>query len=135
MKRPGAAAALCLVGGLGDLATGLLLVAVPGLVLRLLEIGVPAGELPFLRFVGAFVGAVGAAYLYPWMFDGAPRERRRRVVLELTAGVRLTVAAFLGTALAAGWLPLPWLTVALYDAALAAVQLLFLTRGYAGDAA
>jgi hypothetical protein len=120
----------CLLAGGGDAATGLLLVAAPALVLHLLGLP-PAADPVLLRFVGVFVGCVGLAYLYPWMLDGS--GRRLETVLEITAGVRLAVALFLGVAVAVGALRSPWLTVGAYDALLAAAQIGLLARGGLGD--
>ncbi len=125
----------CLVAGGGDAVTGLLLVAAPALVLRLLGIA-GAEDLAYLRFVGVFVGCVGLAYLLPWLTRDRLRRARRIVsAVEMTAGVRLAVALFLGVAVAMGVLDLPWITVGVYDAAVAMAQLGLLARGGFGDAA
>ena len=125
----------CLLAGGGDAATGLLLVIAPGLVLRLLGAAGTGGDLTYLRWVGVFVGCVGLAYLYPWLLNGARREGRLITALEMTAGVRLAVALFVGLAVAANRLDLPWVQVGVYDAVLATAQLGLLARGFFGDAA
>jgi hypothetical protein len=128
-------ALFCLFAGGGDAATGLLLVAAPRLVLRLLGATVPDGDLVLLRWVGVFVGCVGFAYLYPWLLSaGSRRSRRVRAAAEMTAGVRLAVALFLGAAVAAGWLEVPWTTVGVYDALVATAQIGLLARGFFGHA-
>ena len=125
----------CLVAGGGDAATGLLLIAAPSVVLRLLGIAAPSENLAYLRFVGVFVGCVGLAYLLPWLTRDRLRRARRIVsAVEMTAGVRLAVALFLGVAVAAGVLDLPWMTVGVYDAVVAMAQLGLLARGGFGDA-
>lgn len=135
MKKAGPCL-FCLVAGGGDAVTGLLLVAAPALVLRLLGIAAPSGDLAYLRFVGVFVGCVGLAYLWPWLSRDAGRRSRRIVsAVEMTAGIRLAVALFLGVAVAAGTLDLPWITVGVYDALVATAQLGLLARGGFGDAA
>lgn len=126
-----ASALFCALAGGGDAVTGLLLVAAPALVLRLLGIARPetAGELALLRFLGVFVGCVGLACLYPWSFrEGVRRQRRIVAAMEMTAGVRLAVALFLGIAVARGWMDLPWLTVGVYDALVGTAQLGLLGR-------
>lgn len=120
----------CLLAGSGDVATGLLLVAAPGLVLQLLGIARPEGSLALLRFVGVFVGCVGLSYLYPWLRGRFYRGRRLAAVLEMTAGFRLAVVLFLGVAIAVDEMGLPWMTVGVYDAAVALVQLGLLSRGF-----
>ena len=126
----------CLAIGAGDAATGLLLVAAPALVLRLLGLGAPPGaDLVFVRFVGVFVASVGLSYLYPWLAGRAGRAPRLRTAIEITAGVRLAVALFLAIAVLAGALDLPWSAVGAYDALVASLQLGLLLRGFFGDAA
>ena len=133
-RRPGRGLlALLLVAGGGDLATGLSLVAAPALVLAALGLPVP-DETVYLRFVGVFVGSVGAAYLYPLLLSGASRAARIAAALEWTAGVRLAVALFVAVAVAADALAGPWLLIGAYDAALALVQLALLSRGGLTDA-
>jgi hypothetical protein len=125
----------CLIAGGGDAATGLLLVAAPGLVLRLLGIDRPAGDLVFLRFAGVFVACVGLAYLYPWFWrDGARWNARLATAIEITAGIRLAVTLFFGCAVASGALEPAWLAVGIYDAALAILQLVLRARGVFADA-
>jgi hypothetical protein len=89
-----------------------------------------AGDTIHLRYIGAFVAAVGASYLYPLALPGA--DRRVPVVLEVTALVRGAVALFVGGAVASGALAPPWLTVAAVDGGLAAFQLWLIGGG--GDA-
>lgn len=123
----------CLLAGGGDAVTGLLLVAAPSLVLSLLGLSPPEGSLILLRFVGVFVGCVGLAYLYPWLLK-ANRDRRIVSALEITAGVRLAVALFIGVAVAEGQLELPWAAVGTYDAVVALAQLGLLVFGGVGHA-
>ena len=128
----------CWLAGGGDAVTGILLVAAPALVLSLLGLSPPDGGLILVRYVGVFVGCVGLAYLYPWLlFDrGCERRRKCRIVsaLEITAGVRLAVALFIGIAIAAAQLDPPWAAVGTYDAVVALVQISLLAFGGFGDA-
>jgi hypothetical protein len=121
-----AAGLFCLFAGLGDAATGILLVAAPALVLRLLGIA-PVENDVLLRFVGVFVGCVGLAYLYPWVLR---RRGRLRTAIEITAGVRLAVAIFLALAVLRGAMDEAWIPVGGYDALVAAAQLALLARGF-----
>lgn len=123
MRAP---ALFCLFAGLGDAATGILLIAAPALVLRLLGIG-PVADDVLLRFAGVFVGCVGLAYLYPWMLR---RRGRLSTAIEITAGVRLAVALFLLAAVVRGAMAAPWMTVGGYDALVAVAQLALLARGF-----
>lgn len=132
MKGQGASL-FCAIAGGGDAATGLLLLAAPGLVLRLLGIQHPGGDLVFLRFVGVFVGCVGLAYLYPLLLrNRVLRARRMAAAVEMTAMFRLAVALFLGVTVAAGALEMPWVTVGVYDAIVALAQIALLVRGEFG---
>ena len=129
MKERGACL-FCAIAGGGDVATGLLLMAAPSLVLRLLGIPHPGGNLVFLRFVGVFVGCVGLTYLCPlFLRDRLRRAHRMVAAVEMTAIFRLAVALFLGVTVAAGALELPWVTVGVYDAIVALAQIGLLARG------
>jgi hypothetical protein len=115
--------------------TGLLLLATPGFVLRLLGVTAPGEDLILLRWVGVFVGCVGLAYIYPWLLHPwlLRGDDRVRMALEITAGVRLAVALFLGVAVVTGQLDLPWMTVGAYDALVAVAQIGLLARGFFGE--
>lgn len=119
--------AYCAVAGAGDLAAGTLLLGAPGAVARLLAAPAPLEPVAW-RWIGAFVAAVGALYLYPLALGAADRLARRRTVLEATALVRAAVGLFVAVAVAAGALAAAWATVAVYDLALAAVQAVVLRR-------
>lgn len=114
--------------GVGDLATGALLAASPQRVEALLGLASsdPAADV-FVRWLGVFVAAVGAAYLLPWrVADGAARRERVRGALEWTALARLAVAAFVGVSVMAAALPEGWCFVGVYDALAASGQLALL---------
>ena len=113
----------CLLAGSGDFLTGILLVTAPLWTLRLMGIESIPAEPVYLRFIGAFVGGVGALYLYPFVLAAARREQRLDVVLEATALVRIAVALVVGGCILSGGLEMRWITVALTDAVLAAVQI------------
>lgn len=116
----------CLVAGLVDVTTGVLLVSVPGRTLQLMMVPEVVAPAVFMRFIGAFVAGVGLLYVVAWRWPGGGR---RAHLMEATALVRAVVALFVGTAIAAGALSLPWLSVTCTDAALAAAQLALLRRG------
>ncbi|MDY7094572.1 MAG: hypothetical protein SX243_16495 [Acidobacteriota bacterium] len=123
------ARAYCLLAGLCDASTGLLLVALPAPTLALMRIPRAPVELVWLQWIGVFVGAVGLAYLYPFVLGSEGRDERLKTVLEITAGVRLAVGVFVLWAVGSGRLPAPWLSVAATDLLLAAVQLWLLWAG------
>ena len=124
----------CFIAGLCDATTGVLLVFVPALTLRLMGIEPAPSDPTFLRFVGVFVGGVGLSYLYPWALDARRREERVWTVLEVSAGLRLLVAAFVLASVATGALVARWSMVAVTDLAFALVQLAWIARrGSRGD--
>jgi hypothetical protein len=118
----------CFIAGLCDASTGVLLVAAPALTLRLMGIESAPADPTFLRFVGVFVGGVGLCYLYPWLLDARRREERVWTVLEVSAGLRLLVAAFVLTSVATGALVARWSMVAVTDLAFALAQLAGIAR-------
>jgi len=114
--------------GLLDGCTGLALVVAPVLTVGLFGVSDAPADTVFLRFVGAFVGAVGAAYLLPFLLDREYRLERLRTIFEITALLRLAVALFIGGSLLSGVLSLPWITVMATDLALASAQLWWLRQ-------
>ena len=120
--------------GLCDAATGAALIAAPLWTLARMGIDPLPAEPVFLRWIGAFVLAIGLAYLYPFLLRGAGRRRARlATVFEVTAIARGLVALTAGGAIAAGALPLAWLGVPLFDAAVAIAQVVLLARGALRD--
>lgn len=118
---------LALGAGAMDFSTGLGLVFAPAFVLPLMHVAVPSGDgLVFLRWTGAFVGAVGASYLLAWMRGG---RARLRAVLEFTIVFRLAAGGFSAVAIMLGWLSPAWVSVPAADLALVAAQAWLLTRG------
>lgn len=116
--------ALAAVAGSMDLSTGIALVVTPAQVLEWMRAPAIAGEaLVFLRFVGAFVAAVGAAYL--WALRGN-RSDRLRTTFELTVLFRGAAGTFTAWAILAGQLPGAWWCVSATDLGLVALQLVLL---------
>lgn len=113
-------------GGL-DFCTGLGLVFWPEGLLRLMLVAAPGAEATiYLRWVGAFVAAVGFTYLWTlWRRDVA----LLRHALELTIWFRLAAGGYSVWAIATGSLPLLWLSVPVTDFFLAGAQAWMLRRG------
>lgn len=121
---------LLLGAGMMDAATGLGLAFAPAATLALMGAMLPGGEaLVFLRWVGAFVTAVGATYLWGWLHG----RRLLRPVLELTLVFRLAAGVFSAVAIARGWLAPVWLSVPVTDLALVCVQVILLAKGAGRD--
>lgn len=112
---------LALAAGSLDFCTGLGLVLFPRLILPLMRVSTPEGEaLVYLRFVGAFVSAVGACYLWALVRGGS---NRLCSTLELTLLFRLSAGTFSAVAIGLGWLSLAWVSVPVTDFALVGLQL------------
>jgi hypothetical protein len=118
--------------GLLDFGTGAGLVLAPGFTLQQMGATVPGGEaLAFVRFVGAFVAAVGAAYL--WAF--ATRDAvRLRVTLLVTLFFRGAAGLYTGVAVATGIFDPAWLMVTATDLGCVALQAWLLVKGVGRDA-
>ncbi len=116
------------LAGLSDTVTGLLLIMAPGLTLRLMGLHAEAAALPFVSFVGAFVLAVGLAYLY----GGLPGRGvvELEVVWALTAITRGSVAVVVIAKIMAGSLESGWITVGVFDGVLALFQATGLMKGW-----
>jgi hypothetical protein len=115
-----------LTAGAMDFATGLGLVFFPAQLLPLMRVSLPTPDaLVFLRFVGAFVAAVGATYLWAW----SRRDTASlRFVFAFTIIFRFAAGTYSAVAIARGWLPLMWLSVPATDLFLVAAQLWLLRQ-------
>lgn len=112
---------LALFAGAMDFCTGLLLIGAPGFALDLMRVPpVSPGETVYLRWVGAFVAAVGATYLWAFFRAGL---LRLRFTLELTLFFRLAAGSYSAWAILQGALNPAWWTVPVTDFLLFAVQL------------
>lgn len=113
-------------GGL-DFCTGIWLVFWPEGLLRLMLVPAPGAEAAiYLRWVGAFVTAVGFSYL--WAL-GRRDVSLLRHTLELTIWFRLAAGAYSAWAITVGQLPLLWISVPVTDFFLAGAQTWMLRRG------
>lgn len=133
MRPARGVAALALGAGLCDATTGAALIAAPLWTLARMGIAPPPAEPVYLRWIGAFVLAVGLAYLYPFLLSDRRRVARLATVFEVTALARGLVALTAGGAIVAGELAPAWAGVPLFDAALALAQLVLLSRGALED--
>lgn len=122
---------LAIGAGAMDFGTGLGLVAWPVWTLARMGVAAPATSEAewFMRFVGAFVGGVGACYL--WAATG-PRERLR-VTLGAMVWLRSAAGVFTGVAVARGALAPAWLAVTATDGTLVIAQLWLLAKGAGRD--
>jgi hypothetical protein len=120
-----------LLAGFCDVTTGVLLVFAPVWTLSLIGVRHPPQPIEFASFIGAFVMAVGSAYLYaarwPMIAANAPCWQS---VWWFTAMSRTLVAGLLLWKILTGHLEAAWLTVALTDALLAIFQWIGLRMGF-----
>jgi hypothetical protein len=126
MKLLAIALLFTLAAGAIDFATGLGIVFFPAQLLPLMRVSVPTDDaLVFLRFVGAFVAAVGASYLWAW----SRRDTASlRFVFAFTILFRFAAGTYSAVAIARGWLPPMWLSVPVTDLLLVAAQLWLLRQ-------
>jgi hypothetical protein len=120
-----------LLAGSCDTATGLLLIVAPAWTLALMDVSHSSFTPAATSFVGTFVLAVGLSYLYALRLpmDSANAPRWQTVWL-LTALTRTLVAGFLLWQIGTKQMEFAWMTVALSDGALAAVQWTGLAKGW-----
>jgi hypothetical protein len=108
--------------GAMDACTGLLLLFVPTLTLRLMGLQAIGAEARiFLSWMGAFVFGVGASYFFA-LRGRSPEEGE--MIWKMTALVRAVIACFVVTKVVQGALEPLWLSVAATDAFVALVQLI-----------
>ena len=121
------ARALALVAGAMDFGTGLGLVAMPVGTLACMGLAAPGAEaLIFLRWVGVFVGAVGASYLAALLGGGTARLR---AVFEFTLLFRTGAGGYCGAMVLLGALEPRWFAVTATDLGLVVAQVWLLRKG------
>ena len=102
----------------------------PVFTLRLMMVPEPGEGLIFIRFIGAFVFAIGFLYfcgLLAVVRNGSWRGVRS--MLWVTAWVRAVIFLFTAIAIVSGNLPLAWISVPLSDGLLAFGQVLWIFMG------
>lgn len=118
--------------GLCDTSTGLLLLFVPALTLRLMGITRSPQPLFYASYVGVFVLCVGASYLVV-PGTGLARAVRGtcwRTQWLITALFRTAIFLFVTSQVAIGAMQPAWLAVALTDATFASIQWVGLRRDW-----
>lgn len=116
----------CLLAGACDALTGFLLLVAPAWTLHVMRIPEIPADLVWMRWIGAFVFSVGAAYWIPFR-SRDPRDFT--AMLAITAWIRLVIGVFVAGSVATAALPRAWLTVSAVDLALAAIQWVLLRTG------
>jgi hypothetical protein len=113
--------------GAMDFSTGVLLIAAPAFTYRLMGLAT-VSDLALVRFIGTFVAAVGALYLW------ALYRAKLQVAWEFTALVRGFVGCFVGFSVVVGNMEHGWVAVAVTDLGLAGLQIYFLRKEWVLDA-
>ena len=116
--------------GICDTSTGLLMICFPPFTFGLMGLQFVPGTITFVRFVAVFVLCVGLTYL--WMPARWPLSEHSAPVWltqwKITALIRTMVALFLLWQVTLRLMEFRWFTVALFDAVLAAVQIIGLEQ-------
>jgi hypothetical protein len=122
--------AIALSAGAMDSTTGLLLFFSPLFTLDLMGIEIAVDSLVYMRFIGAFVFAVGSLYLWAVLalrvfgIWGAVCS-----VFYATAWVRMVICLCLSVLILSKALAPGWAIVAVADGGLAGIQLFWILRG------
>jgi hypothetical protein len=121
---------IALFAGLMDSLTGVLLMTVPLLTLRLMGVEAPSEAVPYVRFMGAFIFAVGSLYLWG-LLSVALLGTWKGVfcMYYATAWIRAVIGVFSTVAILSGGLGLEWGVVPLTDISLAIFQVVWLLKG------
>jgi len=118
------------IAGAADFCTGSGLVVAPVMTLRLMGVPPPDGDLVFLRFLGAFVGAVGFSYLRAlWRKCRTGNGALLHATFEITTLFRLAAGAVSTWLIVRGWLAPAWTSVPVTDFLLAGGQMWLLRQG------
>lgn len=117
-----------LAAGLLDASTGLILITLPVFTARLMGIGLEAVPVPSLRFLGAFVLAVGTLYLWGFRQFRHTEWTDWLSLWRATAWIRLCVGGVVLGQILLGELEQAWISVPLSDLGLALFQALTARR-------
>lgn len=125
---------ICVLACLMDAGTGMMLIALPAFTLTMMGLD-PAGEpLAYLRFIGAFVFAIGTLYGLGWRYLKSGRVVEWGVVWIATAWARLCVGTTVLGLIVSGGLSVAWISVPIADLGLGLFQFWYLARIKRADA-
>jgi len=120
-----------LVVGLWILFAGVLLIVEPVFTIRSMGLNASTEAVPYLTLIGAFLMAVGLAYLYgAFLMLRTSGAARLETVWLLTAMIRSSVAIFILDEVMLRTLPAGWLTIAIFDGTCVAIQARGLHKGW-----
>lgn len=119
-----------IAAGVCDSATGVALVLMPAMTLRLMGIQAERANLVWYSYIGAFVLSVGLSYFFPLLDDSLAGWRMQ---WRISALARTLVAVFLVLKFSTGELQWQWLQVAATDGSFALIQWTGLWRRWLKD--
>lgn len=123
-------AGIAFFAGIMDSVTGMLLMVAPLLTMRLMGVEAPAEALPYVRFIGAFVFAVGNLYLWALLSVKLLDTWKALFCLFYATGwIRTIICIHCLWAILAHSLSVEWGSVVLTDGALALTQFIWLMKG------
>ena len=128
MKVGPLASWICGLAFLMDAGTGLSLIIAPAFTLGLMGLDPVVAPLAYLRFIGAFVFAVGCLYGLAWRYLKEERWAEWSVLWVATGWVRLCVGTTVLVLLLTKQLDTAWSSVPLADLGLAIFQFSYLAR-------
>jgi hypothetical protein len=125
-----------LLAGASAATSGSLLLIAPAFTLRLMQLHAPKAAIVYLSFVGAFMLAVGLAYLFgAYLVARRGCRRQLEMVWLLTAFTCTSVAVFVISQVLVSALESGWLTVAATDGSLVLIQAIGLRNGWLANVA
>lgn len=114
--------------GLMDALTGICLIALPAVTLRLMGV-TPGTDLVFVSYIGVFVFAVGASHFFAGPFPATAVARERwKTIWKISILARLSVGVFVLVQIMQGTLESAWISVTATDFSVAFILLIFLQR-------
>lgn len=119
---------VCLLACLMDAGTGILLIAAPAFTLRLMGLDSASEPIVYLRFIGAFVFAIGSLYGLGWRYLKSGRMIEWSVVWVATGWARLCVGTTVLGLIASGGLNVAWISVPVADLGLGVFQFWYLQK-------
>jgi len=124
------ASVYCVLAGLCDGITGLLLWVAPAATLKLMGVATTPTEPVYMQWIGAFVFSIGTSYLLPFLRrDPVARARALAGMLAVTTWVRVIIAVFSTVSITTGSLDGSWWSVPMTDVTFAVIQLYLLRAG------
>ena len=114
--------------GLSDGSTGLGLLLMPEMTLRLMQVNHIPTDLIFIRYIGAFVLSAGLMYGLPFLQASDQRALALRTIFQATILIRVLVTLICSAGLLTHQLDPAWISVPIYDATIATLQYILIRK-------